>query len=50
MGRKELARLDIGAEIRKGKEKERGRQGDKIPQMDNSDGDATQRVEAVFSI
>ena len=49
MGRKELARLDVGAEIRKG-ERERGRWGDKIPEMDNSDGDATQKVEAVFSI
>ena len=34
MGRKELARLDIGAEITKEKTK---KAGDKIPEMDNSD-------------
>ena len=34
MGRKELARLDIGAEIKKEKTK---KAGDKIPEMDNSD-------------
>ena len=33
MGRKELARLDIGAEIKK----ETKKAGDKIPEMDNSD-------------
>ena len=34
MGRKELARLDIGAEIKK---RETKKAGDKIPEMDNSD-------------
>ena len=35
MGRKELARLDIGAEIKKRRETRKA--GDKIPEMDNSD-------------
>ena len=48
MGRKELARLDIGAEIRK--EKDRGGGGGETKFHKWTNSEATQRVEVVFSI